>query len=292
MRRLLAAAVALLAACTGAGPSPAPVAPTPDPPSPSVRVPGVVRFAALGDIGDGSRNQRLVASAIAREHARRPLDFVVLLGDLIYPDGHPRRYRTNFARPWREVLDEGIEMHAVLGNHDIQTEADAIMELFAMPARSYTVTRGPVQLFAVDSSAARIDPEQQRWLDAELARSTAPWKIAFTHVPPYSSGSHGNNPALIDQLVPLLERHGVQMLLAGHDHDYERTRPIRGVTYVVSGGGCCPRRVGRSSFTAAAGSRLHFVVLEASGEELSLRAVGADGRVFDRATLSRSAAVA
>jgi 2',3'-cyclic-nucleotide 2'-phosphodiesterase (5'-nucleotidase family) len=57
-------------------------------------------------------------------------------------------------------------------------------------------------------------------------------------------------PARQQTLEPILRRHHVDLVLAGHDHHYERTHPIDGITYVVSGGGCKTTRVGRSDFTA------------------------------------------
>src|SRR5690606_4874832 len=100
--------------------------------------------------------------------------------------------------------------------------------------------------------------------------------------PPFSSGRHGSTPLAQEQLVPVLERHRVDLVLAGHDHDYERTHPIGGVTYVVSGGGCKRRMVGRSSFTAVSASILQFVLVEVRGDRLTGTCIEPSGRVADR----------
>ena len=71
-------------------------------------------------------------------------------------------------------------------------------------------------------------------------------------------------------------------MLAGHDHDYERTHPQHGVTHVVSGGGCKTTAVGRSSFTAAATSVLHFLLVDIDGDRLVASCVTVDGTVADR----------
>jgi 3',5'-cyclic AMP phosphodiesterase CpdA len=280
---------ALLIACSDPQPRPRvnPTSVSPSPPAPRT-----VRFAAVGDIGDGSSAEARVAATIAGVHRRDPIDLLLLLGDLIYPRGNPLQYRTKFQRPYRPVIRTGVEIDAVLGNHDIQTDTEAVRKLFRMPARYYTFIRGHVQFFALDSNPSRILAPERAWLRRQLARSRARWKIAFMHVPPFSSGMHGSNATLQNAFVDLFERYDVDLVLAGHDHDYERTRPIRGVTYVVSGGGCCPRRVGRSTFTASASSALHFVIIEASADDLTIEALGADGRVFDRATLARKRAAA
>lgn len=285
-----AGALALaLAFCTSTADPPEPTptpATTPTAPSPSPTS-GVVRFAAIGDIGDGSSRAASVARAIAREHDRRRLDLLLLLGDIIYPRGKPQDYRRAFARPYRRVLRRDIPIRASLGNHDIQSNTAAVMKLFDMPASYYTFTEGPVQFFALDTSRRRVDAEQRTWLEKELSESSARWKVAFGHVPLYSSGEYGTNDNLVRALAPLFERYDVALVLAGHNHNYERTKPIRGVTYVMSGGGCCPRPRpgGFASFTAAAESRLGFVVIEASEDALRLTALGEDGTVFDRASI-------
>jgi hypothetical protein len=71
-------------------------------------------------------------------------------------------------------------------------------------------------------------------------------------------------------------------VLNGHDHDYERTIPIDGVTYVTSGGGCKPTRVGRSWFTVVSDSILQFMVIDVDGDRLTARCIKADGDVADR----------
>jgi hypothetical protein len=84
-------------------------------------------------------------------------------------------------------------------------------------------------------------------------------------------------------LEPVFARHGVDLVFAGHDHVYERMVPIRGVTYIVSGGGS--RRLypaGKGRLTACSRSAHHAVVMCVDGGRLSLEAVEPDGTVFDR----------
>jgi hypothetical protein len=91
-----------------------------------------------------------------------------------------------------------------------------------------------------------------------------------------------------DSFVPLFERHGVQLVLAGHDHDYERTQPIQGVTYIVTGGGGrYTRPVGASDFTAFSREVMHFVHGTLHGDSLVLDAIDATGQTFDSVTLTR-----
>ena len=80
---------------------------------------------------------------------------------------------------------------------------------------------------------------------------------------------------------PLFERYGVQLVLAGHDHDYQRSQQISGVTYVVSGGAATLRGTERAEFTEVAWSTYHFVDIAVWSNRMELRAINQHGAVFD-----------
>jgi len=116
-----------------------------------------------------------------------------------------------------------------------------------------------------------------------LAATGKRLKIAFLHRSPYGSSRHGGDKRVRADLEPLFARHGVDLVFAGHDHVYERMVPIRGVTYVVTGGG--GRRLypaGKGLLTACSRSAHHAVVVRVDGGRLSLEAVEPDGTGFDR----------
>ena len=104
--------------------------------------------------------------------------------------------------------------------------------------------------------------------------------------PPYSSGRHGSNLQVREALEPLFVDGGVDLVLTGHDHHYERTTPQQGVTHVVSGGGCKLTGTGTSDFTAYAESVLQFMDLDITSNRLHARCIGRDGRVTDEFDLS------
>ena len=94
--------------------------------------------------------------------------------------------------------------------------------------------------------------------------------------------------SVADEIRDIFEKHGVQLTLWGHDHNYERTNTIGGVTYVVTGGGGTgTRNVGSSSFTAFSAEVSHFVYLETVGDELRLWAIDATGQTFDTAIIQQ-----
>ena len=86
---------------------------------------------------------------------------------------------------------------------------------------------------------------------------------------------------------PLFEAAGVRLVLAGHDHDYQRSLPQNDITYVVSGAGAKLRKVGHKSFTAVSTSTRHYVDLRVFEDRLVGRAVAQDGRIIDKWTIKR-----
>jgi 3',5'-cyclic AMP phosphodiesterase CpdA len=183
--------------------------------------------------------------------------------------------------PFGPLLDAGTELFAILGNHDVSRgTGEAQLEALGMPSRWYAVERGDLLGIALDSTMPD-DPEQLAWLEETLASSTATWKLVGLHHPPYSSGFHGSHHEVRDAFVPLFERYGVQVVFSGHEHDYQRSDPIDGVTYIVTGAGSRTRRTGVDDFTAVAYSTHHFVDLNVFDDHLLIRAIDQDGEQFD-----------
>jgi hypothetical protein len=115
--------------------------------------------------------------------------------------------------------------------------------------------------------------------------ATERWRVVVLHHPPYSAGYQGSSTDVRRTFAPLFERYGVQLVVSGHDHDYQRSVPIHGVTYVVTGAASATRRTGDSGFTAASFSWHHFVELAVDADRLVIRAVSQDARVADTAVL-------
>ncbi len=266
------------------------------PPDPSPLASGGsqrLRFLALADCGSGDSRQRLVGDRMAERHRLDPVDLVVMAGDNIYPSGDVALLETHFRRPYRGLLAAGVPFHAVLGNHDIRTgngEPQLRIPELGMAGRWYTLRRGPVQFFFLDTNGNARWQHQMPWLKARLAASTAPWKVVVGHHPIHAAGLYGDDPVLGGRLQPLFRRHGVQLYINGHEHHYERTRVIDGTTYlVVGGGGASLRPVLPNGRTARAASTHSFAELQVAGDRLALQAWNARGERIDQAVLSRSA---
>lgn len=287
------------------------------PPTPTASAttgPSLLRFVAVGDVGTGGNGQYAVAQAMMQRWQDEPYPLVLLTGDNLYENGEIQRVQAAFERPYDNLLAANVDFYAALGNHDVRTDQgkeQIAYEGYHMPSRYYSFTQGPVAFFALDTNqAVRVSQDsshpataaweaQLQWLEQALQDASAPLKVVFGHHPVYSSGVHGNEPTLERSLPPLFARQGVHLYLNGHDHNYERSKPLEGTTYLTCGNGANLRQVGRSGWTACARSELGFTLLEvqtaasssttsSSGLSTSIliRAISTDNQVFDEAVIT------
>lgn len=228
------------------------------PASATERAPAL-RLAVLGDVGTGGPEEWATAGLAAEAASERQFDGLVLLGDNVYPNGDPSRLDATVFDPFAPILDQGTTLLPVLGNHDVQDgHAAGQVAAFGLPGRWYAVDLGAVLFIGLDSNLVG-DGSQAAWLEATLREAGHEWIIVAMHHPPYSAGIHGSDRSVRREWVPLFEQYGVDLVLAGHDHDYQRSEIINGVTYVVSGGGAGTRLTGAADFTAYSASVLHYV---------------------------------
>jgi acid phosphatase type 7 len=205
-------------------------------------------------------------------------------------------------------------MFPSLGNHDSNANnlhGRPYLDSFVLPAdagagaypnhaeRYYSFDYGPVHFVALDTELAFQDParraEQLAWLETDLAASAAPWKVAFFHRSPFSAGGeHGSDLAVRSAFSPVFERYGVRLVISGHEHTYERTKPWRigttgtPVIYIVTGGGGGPLYPsGTAAWTAVSGSFHHYLKGNATTCTLTVDAIGIDGTKRDSVTLTR-----
>lgn len=248
-----------------------------------------VRLLVFGDSGSGGEYQ----AAVRDQMFTVPFDFIVHTGDIAYDDGSLGQLEGQFFDVYAE-LTRSFATYVVAGNHDYGTASGApTREVFALPEnagrpegleRWYSFDWGNAHVVGLDTE--RMDAVQAAWLDADLAATDKPWKIVVGHRPPYSSGEHGSNTRFREYFAGPIEKHGVQLVLNGHDHDYERSKPIAGTTYIVTGGGGRNTRpVSTSSFTAFSVDAHHIVQIEIDDAQLLLHAIDGVGREFDSARI-------
>ena len=250
---------------------------------------GSVKFAVIGDTGTGDKHQLAVAKQLAATRAKFPFEFVVMVGDNIYGGNSARDYDKKFAIPYKPLLDAGVKFYAALGNHDDPSER--YYKPFNMNGeRFYTFKPADgVRFFALDSTY--VDDRQLKWLDEQLGMSGSDWKIAFFHHPPYSSGeTHGSDETLRTQLEPIFVKHGVNVVLTGHEHFYERIKPQKGIAYFIIGSSAKLREgnISQTQLTAKGfDAGYTFMIVEIVGEDMHYQVITDTAKTVDSGTVHR-----
>ena len=249
-----------------------------------------IRFAAIGDNGTGTKEQYDVAAQMGRFHQRFPFEFVVMLGDNIYGGQTAADFKLKFENPYKPLLDGGVKFYASLGNHDNPNER--FYKPFNMGGkRYYSFKNGNATFFALDSNY--MDPEQVSWLQQQLSGSSSDWKICFFHHPLHSDGQfHGADVDLRDRIEPILEKNGVNVVLSGHDHVYERIAPQHGISYFVIGNSGQLRFHNlrpSSQMMKGYDEDCGFALFEIAGDELYFQIVSRKGETIDSGEISRKA---
>ncbi len=262
------------------------------------------RFVAWGDSRTDNTTRGLVRAAV---EARQPA-FTVDTGDLVDSGGTQSLWDQYFAT--LQSLAATAPLMPTVGNHE--ANASQYFTQFALPKHPtasgyndeayYSFNYANVHFVALTTEST-VGGAQLSWLKDDLAAAKANSAIRFivvyAHQPPFSSGSHGSNSSVRSTWGPVFEQYGVDITFWGHDHDYERTKPLLGgapvtsggVTYVVTGGAGAPLyNVASNPWTAFSKSDYHFVEVNVSANELRMEAKDLGGATFDSFTITKSAA--
>ena len=236
------------------------------------------RFAALGD----TQSHPEIHARLIPLMAQWGAELVVHVGDEIGDGTVAAQWQTEFYDPIRPLAHR-VPYFISIGNHE--HESPLFYRFVSYPTAEesyYTFTWGDV-FFGV------LDP-QHEWVVKQLGTEeakAAKWRVAFFHEPAYTESwggcTYDGNPTIRSALIPALERGGVNLVLNGHTHEYERGL-LNGVYHVITGGGggdlepdwCIdfPQITVRKAVH-------HFLALEASCETLGVKAVDIDGNEFD-----------
>ena len=216
-------------------------------PSPGAVKP--LRFWVIGDPGtggDGTGRAERVRDGYLNSPLFRHADGWLMLGDNAYGVGADSEYQSAVFETYRKLLPN-TPLWSTIGNHETYTPSIPYFDIFTFPTageagglasgteRYYSFDFGNVHFICLDSMTSSRAPGSPmlNWLDADLASTNQRWLIAFWHHPPYSHASHDSDYEfeLIEMranVVPILESHGVDLVLAGHSHSYERSYLIDG----------------------------------------------------------------
>jgi hypothetical protein len=241
---------------------------------------------AMGDFGVGGTTERGLGASMKTFASHHPAaQLLVTLGDNDYTES-PSAFHTNWVASFGWIGGAGLNVAGTLGNHDVRVEGGRYeYDELNMKRARYRRTVGNVQFFILNSN--RVNARQTNWLKRVLPASTATWKIAVFHHPAWTCGEYRSNAAVVQNWVPLFEKFGVQLVLNGHDHNYQRFGARNGVRYIVHGGGgahlypieSCPASYPTRKFARAVHG---FLYLRASDTELRVSAYTRRRALVDR----------
>ena len=304
-----------------------------------------LRIWAVGDQGTGDSLARKVKLAFLEHSADRPPDVWLSLGDNAYDDGTDAEFQRALFDTYPELLSRH-NLWPATGNHDLKSvdgDRGPYFDIFELPTGGeaggaasgsesyYSFDHGPAHFICLDTTRGDLRPgrEMLTWLAADLEANTRPWMIVYFHHPPYTDGWHRSDDpkkgwrmtSVRETVLPILEQAGVDLVLAGHSHSYERSALLhghygtsdtlkpsmmldsgdgnptgdgpyvkpqggRGTVYVVAGssGKVAEGRLEHPAMVTSL-MRLGSVVIDIEGDRLESVFVTDDGRVADRFVL-------
>jgi len=209
------------------------------------------RIWVLGDSGTANVDAQAVRNAFLSFTGTTTTNLWLMLGDNAYENGTDTEYQTAVFDMYPTILRQSV-LWPTIGNHDTAQSANPPASLpyfamFTLPTNAeaggmasgtekyYSFDYGNIHFICLDSmtSDRSVTGPMATWLRADLASATRQWTIAFWHHPPYSKGSHNSDTEanLVEMranFLPILEEAGVDLVLAGHSHSYERSFLIDG----------------------------------------------------------------
>lgn len=271
---------------------------------------GPFNFFVLGDSGQGSEGQFLIAQQMLVE---RPA-LVIHTGDLAYPQASYEQFGRNYFNYYYATMSS-VPIFPTPGNHEYDVAGAApYLAIHSVPAetvpaadrgRYYSFDWGNVHFVSLDAHqslerAVNAGGAMLRWLENDLRTTHLFWRVVFFHYPAYATGPNAGEvrSAWVRQyVVPIMEKYGVQVVLNGHEHSYQRSEsiwksavtrlPNTGITYFTSGGGgAFLYPVAPSPYVAFGRSVHHYLRVEVRGTRMVFHAIRADRVEIDTITLS------
>jgi hypothetical protein len=209
------------------------------------------RFWVVGDSGTGGTKQKQVRDAMLRYTRNAPVDLYLHMGDMAYTFGFDGDFQKKFFDIYQSILQNTV-VWPTIGNHEGYTSSSSrqsgpYYDAYVLPTKAqsggvasgteayYSFDYANVHFIVLDSNGTDRKPSgaMLKWLKKDLASTRQRWLVAYWHHPPYTKGSHDSDTEnkLIEMrkyALPILEAAGVDLVLAGHSHIYERSWLVNG----------------------------------------------------------------
>jgi len=219
--------------------------------APTVGTAHPIRAWVLGDCGTGGSGASAVRDAFYEYNDDIDIDMILLLGDNAYSDGTDDDYQGALFEKYYKMI-RATSMWSCMGNHDyrsanIDNESGPYFDIFTFPENGelggvpsgseayYSFDYANVHFITLDSEASEKNPGDPMliWLENDLNATNQDWIIVMFHHPPYSKGSHDSDEGgslikMRENVLPILDAGGVDLVLSGHSHSYERSYLLNG----------------------------------------------------------------
>jgi hypothetical protein len=248
------------------------------------------KFVIYGDNRPGTFKENAHPSVVNAIRSETDSAFTINVGDLV----HRPRNLAQWDRFFWEIKDLAATKPYLtsLGNHEYDEGNDPdyganYFQFLYLPQPEwyYSFNYSNAHFISLNLSTNHIvfSQTELNWLKNDLQKIPADmWKIVYFHVPPYSSGAHGNNQIIIDEIVPILEQYNA-VVIAGHDHNYEHLF-VNKTHYVVTGGGGSPLEVGLipGPNTVYLEITFCYTLVDINGANMSVITKRPDGSIVDQ----------
>ena len=216
----------------------------------------IVHIWAIGDFGTGDREPENVKNAYMKFRRGHHTDVWLMLGDIAYYHGKEEEFQRSIFGDTYKYMMRNTVMWPTPGNHDMrsadsETQSGPYYDVFTLPTNGeaggepsgteayYSYNYGDIHFISMDSedTPRQVFSDMARWLQRDLEQDDHNWKIAFFHHPPFTKGTHnsdldldsrGRLKEMRENILPILEEYGVDLVLSGHSHIYERSYLIKG----------------------------------------------------------------
>jgi predicted phosphodiesterase len=243
---------------------------------------GEITFA---NMGDNRSNPKVWNKVIENMAADKP-DFMIFNGDLAYKKEYNYWVEEFFTPTAQSVFTEYPFVNSI-GNHEGWNDNSKAflqsLEMSKEPKEYFAFEQGEA-LFLILNTEVGVGPNSSQWKFAkdQLNSTDKQWKIVVFHIPAYSSGAHGENKNMKRMTSKIFEKYGVDLILTGHSHYYQRN-VVNGINHLVIGGGGSPLySPKKAKYTVSQAKKYHHAIVTVNKKKIAVEVKDLDMKTIDK----------
>lgn len=242
---------------------------------------GEISFA---NMGDNRSNPKVWNKVISNMASEKP-DFMMFNGDLAYKKEYNYWIDEFFTSTAQAIFTEYPFVNSI-GNHEGWNDNSKAflqsLEMTKKPKEFFTFEKGEA-LFLILNTEVGVGPNSSQWKFAkeQLNSTNKKWKIVVFHIPAYSSGAHGENKNMKRMTSRIFEKYGVDLILTGHSHYYQRN-VVNDINHLVIGGGGSPLySPEKAKYTVAQAKEYHHALITVNSDMIKVEVRDLDMNTID-----------